>query len=76
MIGLYATSNPARTGPYRSHSLTVDRYADAVQKYLGRDASALRWGARVRHPDAMGLITIDDVTDKIDYFFGRSRITG
>ncbi len=76
VIGLYATSNPARTGPYRSHSLTVDRYADAVQKYLGRDASALRWGARVRHPDAMGLITIDDVTDKIDYFFGRSRITG
>ncbi len=72
VIGLYATSNPARTGPYLSRDLTVDRYQDAVQKYLGRHPSTLRWGARVRHPDAMDLITISDVTAKIDSFFGNS----
>ena len=69
VIGLYATSNPARTGPYVSRELTVNRYPDAVERYLGKPFESLRWGARVRHPDAMSLITIDDVTDKIDLFF-------
>lgn len=68
VIGLYATSNPARTGPYLSRHLTVDRYPDAVLKYLHKDVDEVRWGRRVRHPDAMDLITIDDVTRKIDDF--------
>ena len=71
VIGLYATSNPARTGPYLSRELTVNRYPDAVRKYLDSNPEALRWGRRVRHPDAMDLITIDDVTGKIDNFFGK-----
>ena len=71
VIGLYATSNPNRTGPYLSRHLTVNRYPDAVRKYLGSDVDQLRWGQRVRHPDAMDLITIRDVTDKIDDFFAN-----
>ena len=71
VIGLYATSNPARTGPYLSRDLTVSRYDEAVRQYLGKDSSALRWGTRVRHPDAMDLITIDDVRGKIDGFLGK-----
>lgn len=39
----------------------VDRYPDAVRRFLGREPEELRWGARVRHPDAMELITVDDV---------------
>ncbi len=69
VIGLYATSNPARTGPYVSRELTVNRYPDAVQQYLGTSVDALRWGQRVRHPEAMSLITIDDVISKIVDFF-------
>jgi len=69
VLGLYATSNPDRTGPYLSRDLTVNRYPDAARQYLGKDADELRWGQRVRHPDAMGLITIDDVSGKIDDFF-------
>ena len=69
VIGLYATSNPARTGPYLSRELCVDRYPDAVRRYLGKQASDLRWGQRVRHPGAMELITVGDVIDKIDEFF-------
>jgi heptosyltransferase I len=71
VIGLYATSNPERTGPYLSRNLTVNRYPDAVKKYLGRSAGDLRWGRRVRNPGAMDLITIGDVTDKIDDFFAK-----
>ena len=69
VIGLYATSNPDRTGPYLSRDLSVNRYPDATRKYLGKDVDELRWGQRVRHADAMDLITIDDVSGKIDDFF-------
>ena len=73
VLGLYATSNPARTGPYLSQHLTANRYPDAARKYLGKAVNELRWGQRVRHPEAMGLITIDDVKGKIDDFFANSR---
>lgn len=68
VLGLYATSNPSRTGPYVSRELTVNRYPEAVAKYIGKPIENLRWGQRVRHPDAMDLITVDDVTAKIDTF--------
>ncbi|MBW3567544.1 MAG: glycosyltransferase family 9 protein, partial [Proteobacteria bacterium] len=37
VIGLYATSNPERTGPYLNREWTVNRYPDAVRKFLGRE---------------------------------------
>ncbi|NNC77304.1 MAG: glycosyltransferase family 9 protein, partial [Woeseiaceae bacterium] len=70
VLGLYATSNPDRTGPYVSRQLTVNRYPDALQKYMKKSVEEVRWGRRVRHPDAMELISIDDVCRKIDAFFG------
>ncbi len=69
VLGLYATSNPERTGPYLSRELCVNRYPDAVERYLGKRVADLRWGQRVRHPEAMELITVSDVTDKLDDFF-------
>ncbi len=68
VVGLYATSNPGRTGPYLSRDLTVNRYPDAVLRYLHKRVEDIRWGRRVRHPDAMDLITVDDVTSAIDRF--------
>ena len=69
VIGLYATSNPDRTGPYVSRELTVNRYPDAISRYLGKNVRDLRWGQRVRHPDAMDLIEVSDVIEKVDFFF-------
>ena len=69
VIGLYATSNPERTGPYLSKKYTINRYPDAIERYLGKNVDDVRWGQRVRHPDAMDLVTIDDVTQMIDSFF-------
>ena len=66
VIGLYATSNPGRTGPYLSRDFVANRYPDAVEKYLGRSVDDVRWGQRVRHPEAMALISVDDVVEKID----------
>ena len=69
VLGLYATSNPDRTGPFASRELTVNRYPDAATKYLGKPVDKLHWGQRIRHPDAMDLITVDDVVSRIDGFF-------
>lgn len=66
VVGLYATSNPERTGPYRSLGTVVNRYPDAARAFLDRDVDALKWGQRIRHEDAMNFVTIDDVRDKID----------
>ena len=64
-IGLYASSNPLRTGPYHQQQLVVNKYPDAVRKFLGKDTSQVKWGQRVRNSDVMGLITVQDVLDKI-----------
>jgi len=66
VIGLYATSNPDRTGPYRSRQWCVDRYPDALRRFAGRAVDQVPWGARVRHADAMDLIGVADVTAKLD----------
>ena len=42
VLGLYATSNPDRTGPFASRELTVNRYPDAAEKYLGKSVEQLR----------------------------------
>jgi len=76
VLGLYATSNPDRTGPFASRELTANRYPDAASIYLGKPVEKLRWGQRVRHPDAMNLITVEEVTDKIDGFFDLESATG
>jgi len=70
VVGLYATSNPDRTGPYLSRQHCANRYPDAVRRYLGKDVRDIRWGRRVRHPDAMGLITVDEIKSKIDDILG------
>jgi heptosyltransferase I len=69
VVGLYATSNPKRTGPYNSQKFTINRYPDAIRRYLGKNVDDVRWGQRVRDPDAMDLIKVDDVVEKIDLFF-------
>ncbi len=66
VVGLYATSNPGRTGPYRAGEFTVNRYPDAVRQFLGKTVDELRWGQRVRSPDAMSLIKVGEVCAKID----------
>ncbi len=76
VLGLYATSNPDRTGPFASRELTANRYPDAAEKYLGKPVADLRWGQRVRHPDAMDLITVDEVIGKIDRHFDIDSMPG
>src|SRR5579863_9134207 len=66
VIGIYATTNPDRAGPYLSQRWRVNRYPDAVREFNGEDANDARWGTRVRAAAAMELITVAEVTGKLD----------
>jgi heptosyltransferase I len=74
VVGLYATSNRHRTGPYASQHLVVDRYPDAVRAEFGVEVDAIRWGRRVRNPSAMDLITVEDVVERLDMAFAERDI--
>ena len=71
VVGLYATSNRHRTGPYLSQHLVADRYPEAVERAFGKGVDEVRWGRRVRDPGAMDLIGATDVTGKLDAAFGE-----
>jgi heptosyltransferase I len=75
VVGLYATSNRHRTGPYFSQHLVVDKYPEAVAKEFGRPVETLRWGQRVRDAAAMSLITVADVAVKLDAAFAARGVT-
>ncbi len=66
VIGLYATSNPDRTGPYHNRDLTVNKYRQAVQKELNKNVDEIPWGKRVRNPEAMNFIQETDVIKKLE----------
>lgn len=72
VIGLYATSNPDRTGPARWREWTINRYPEAVQAEYGAGVEASRWGKRVRDPRAMQRITVADVTNRLDALFAAA----
>ncbi|MFK8019092.1 MAG: glycosyltransferase family 9 protein [Pseudomonadales bacterium] len=65
-IGLYASSNPERTGPYRWQNLTVNKYPQALQSHMNKAVSQVPWGQRVRHALVMSEISVVDVVEKID----------
>jgi heptosyltransferase I len=66
VIGLYAATNPARSGPYLSQRWCVDEYAQAARRFRGRAAAELPWSEKIEEPGVMDLIGIEQVTAKLD----------
>lgn len=73
VIGLYAVASPKLTGPYQQMDYCVDRYPQAVQKYLGKNTEHLPWNTRVHDPDAMSLIEVSDVMKQLEKLFGQQE---
>jgi heptosyltransferase I len=65
VIGLYAATNPARSGPYASRQWTVDRYDAAARHFCGKPAAALPWTRKIEQPGVMDLIEVADVLAKL-----------
>lgn len=68
VIGIYAASTVARTGPCVNRTWCIDRYDLAARRHRHRPASELRWGKRLEYPGVMDLITVDDVTAMLERF--------
>jgi heptosyltransferase I len=66
VLGLYAATNPARSGPYLSRASCADRYDDAARAFLGKPATQLRWTTKIERPGVMDLITTGEVAAHLD----------
>jgi len=73
VIGLYATTRSARSGPYLSRQWCVDRYAEAALRFRGRPASALPWSETIEEPGAMDLIEPGAVCARLDELLASTR---
>lgn len=65
VVGLYAVAPPSLSGPYARQEFIVNRYPEAVRKFLGKDPQNVPWNTRVHHPEAMTLIQTDDVVRQL-----------
>ncbi len=66
VIGLYAATNPERSGPYLSRRWCVNAYEAAALKFMDRPASELAWTTKIEKPGAMQLIEVVAATAKLD----------
>lgn len=73
VVGLYAVASPQLTGPYGRLQFCVNRYPEAVQRYLGLDAQDVPWNTRVHHPEAMALIEVEDVLQQLTHALESPR---
>ena len=71
VIGLYAASNPRRSGPYHSQDLCVNKYDEAARKFKRKPASQLKWGSKLEYPGVMDLIETGDVIARIDQWYSQ-----
>ena len=66
VIGLYAHSNPRRTGPYCNQNNVVSVYDQAIERQTGKSWQNLPWGIRAKGSDLMAQITTEMVIHQID----------
>lgn len=65
VIGLYAYSNPHRTGPYNYQHYVVSCYKHNVEQQYKKSLAKLPWGIRAKGSNLMNTITISQVKNKI-----------
>jgi heptosyltransferase I len=72
VLGLYAHSNPRRTGPYLSLHTTASAYEQAVQRQHGKTWQQLPWGTRVKGKDLMTEISVQEVKSLVQKILHHS----
>ena len=76
IIGLYATANPARSGPYLSREWCVNKYEMAAEKFLHKPASRIAWTTKIEYPGVMDLITPAEVIQKLQQLMASRAARG
>ena len=75
VIGLYAATNPARSGPYLSRRWCVDAYEAAARKFLGKNVAEIPWTTKIEVPGVMDLIEVKAVAAKLDELLALNPIS-
>ncbi|WP_404341156.1 glycosyltransferase family 9 protein [Pseudoalteromonas mariniglutinosa] len=74
VIGLYAHSNPARTGPYLYQDYVVEVYHQNLLKQTAKTAEQNPWGTRVKGADLMAQISVDEVIAMFDFVVEKEQL--
>lgn len=74
VIGLYAHSNPARTGPYLWQEYVVDAYTPALEETRGTSPDQTRWGQRLKGQELMERITTEQVCSALEYCIQSQKL--
>ncbi|MGC9422544.1 glycosyltransferase family 9 protein [Vibrio sp.] len=67
VLGLYAHSNPKRTGPYFNIEDVVSVYEDNVTKQQGKPLTELAWSTRAKGADLMQGIATSVVIERFEH---------
>jgi heptosyltransferase I len=70
VLGLYAATNPARSGPYLSQRWCVNAYGEAARHFRHCEPEELGWTEKIEEPGVMDLVRVDEVTAKLDQLLG------
>ena len=65
VVGLYAHSNPRRTGPVNNLQHVISVYDTAIARQKGKPWQALPWGTRAKGDDLMQGIEAETVWQKV-----------
>ena len=74
VIGLYAATRSARSGPYRSLQWCVDRYEAAARHFRHRSANELPWAEKIEEPGVMDLIEVAEVRERLDSLMASQQL--
>jgi heptosyltransferase I len=66
VIGLYAATNPERSGPYLSRLWCVNAFPEAARRFRRRSPDKLPWTEKIEERGVMDLISVDQVAAKLD----------
>jgi heptosyltransferase I len=73
VIGLYAPTNPRRSGPYLSLDWCVDEHEHAAEVFKHTSAKDLPWVLKIEVPGVMELIKPEVVIAKLEAFMRQRR---
>ena len=73
VVGLFASTNPARAAPYLSTEWLVNEYPTALFDAHGLSVEQAQWGKRIHSPEAMQLVQVADVCQQLDALLDKSQ---
>jgi heptosyltransferase I len=71
VVGLYAATNPARSGPYFSLDLCASQFGEAARQFRGKAAEELPWRTKIERAGVMDLIQPTQVIERLNAAMAR-----